>query len=63
MKLTIALEMDSAAFGNDNAERGQEAARILRVIASQIEHGTGDGDKMKVRDHNGNYVALMEVAE
>ena len=55
MKLTLEINMDNAAFGEDydNPEWQPEAARILRKVADRIESGSDGGG---IVDINGNKV-------
>lgn len=61
-KITITIETGNAAFAND---AGWETARILRVLADQVEyHGIligVDGEACKLRDYNGNQVGVVTV--
>lgn len=63
MKLTVTIEMDNAAFGDDNG--GNEAARILCEIAKEIGvYGNIlPGSYKPPRDYNGNKVGTVEVSE
>jgi hypothetical protein len=62
MKMTVEIEMDNAAF-EDN--QGGEAARILRAVASDVQDsptlsGTVGG---VLRDANGNAVGKWDIWE
>lgn len=63
MKLRIEIEMDNAAFGDDQSSvRGEEVARILKLIAGSCElYGLTDIFSTKLRDINGNTVGRAEV--
>lgn len=56
MKLTLTINMNNAAFEDDNASK--EATRILRVAAEQIQHGYEVGS---LRDINGNHVGRFDI--
>jgi hypothetical protein len=62
MDVTININCDNAAFGEDATERGIEVGRILRLLAREL---TGDdlGDDVTLVDSNGNTVGSMEVSE
>lgn len=54
MRLNIRFSMDNAAFGDTEAERLAEAARILRDAANRLEaRGIG---QFALQDLNGNTV-------
>lgn len=60
MKFTLEIDCGNAAFGEDNSERGEEVARILRDLARQVS----DGYLMVyLSDHNGNTVGTAEFKE
>lgn len=56
--LRIEISTDNAAFGDTEEERGEEAARLLRMAASRIERGSRSGS---LRDANGNTVGRYEL--
>lgn len=59
MAMRLSFETDNAAFGDDNdTDRAHECARILRLIASQIERGSRGGQCV---DLNGNKVGSWEL--
>lgn len=60
MKLKITIEMDNAAFEENN---GTEAARILRTFADEIDGGNYpvSGIIKPLRDVNGNQVGTAKV--
>jgi hypothetical protein len=64
MKLTIEINQDGAAFDDGHNE---ETARILRTLADQIEDYRseanallGDGEKVTIRDLNGNNCGFLQ---
>lgn len=60
MKFTIEIDCSNAAFGEDSDQRGEEVARILRALASQV----ADGYLMVyLRDANGNTVGAAQFQE
>lgn len=62
MKLTITIDMDSAAFGETIDERGAEAARILAELSRYVaEVGLGGGFQRWIRDANGNTIGRASV--
>lgn len=60
MKLKIEITMDNAAFENG---QGAEAARILRLLAEQIEESNAmsPGLWSTLLDLNGNHVGQARV--
>ncbi len=59
MKAQITVTMDNAAFEH---ERGEELARILRGIASDIDGASlNPGESIQLRDINGNTVGQFTV--
>jgi len=54
----IEFKTDNDAFANDNDE--WEIARILQLIARQIQDGY---DNDKIRDINGNTIGSWEITE
>lgn len=59
MKMTITIQMDNAAF-EDN--QGGEVARILRELASKIDGDSSlEGVYYNLRDINGNKVGEMNI--
>jgi len=67
MTLTIRIEMDNAAFCNEDGEsqdaRTEEASRILLDLAKHRLCCQEVGDKGKLRDINGNTVGEWRVSE
>jgi len=64
MRFILELQCDNLAFGETNAERGQELARILRSAASYLEaDGCGEGDSRRLMDGFGNSVGFYEVTD
>jgi len=58
MHATLNIEMDNAAFLDDQSE----LARILRELADKIEdHVVVVGDSFVARDVNGNRVGSLEI--
>jgi hypothetical protein len=60
MKLTLTMEMDNAAFGDHDYERGDEVGRLLGKVGEKISDGYTEGGLM---DYNGNTVGHWEVTE
>ncbi len=61
MKATIKIEMDNAAFEEEN---GREIARILRKLAARVENqNVMDGYQFPLIDVNGNKVGTVEITE
>jgi len=58
MMIKIEFSMDTVAFTDGGIEPRDEAARILRGIASIVADGTDAG---AVRDVNGNRVGLWRI--
>ena len=63
MKLTITIEMDNAAFGNDGIERGMEVSRILSESVNRLTDDIQTGDCCPLLDINGNSVGLWDVTD
>jgi hypothetical protein len=66
MDVRIRINCDNAAF--DGVGCGPELARILRVIAAEVDGfnkvGAADAiDGLKLHDTNGNTVGKVEVSE
>jgi hypothetical protein len=60
MKLTLTMEMDSAAFGETHDERYDETNRILREVTAKIMADHTEGACV---DYNGNTVGHWELEE
>ena len=60
MKFTIDIDCGNAAFGEDDHERGEELARILKIVARQLEDGFIRGF---CYDANGNTVGTYKTFE
>jgi hypothetical protein len=62
MKLVIEINMNNAAFV-DAKYNGDEAARILRTLASRLRgiNLEAGGDDMNLRDENGNTVGKARI--
>jgi hypothetical protein len=52
-KFKLEIETGNAAFGDSDAERGAEIARILRDVALRLDKGDEYG---VIHDSNGNRV-------
>lgn len=59
MKLTIDLNTDNAAFGDDPAE----ATRVIAEGMIQVEQLYGSPGSVGLRDINGNRVGQIKVTE
>ena len=57
MKLVIEIEMNNAAFEEEDGRT--EAARILRLLAEDLE--TGSRTRMGLYDINGNTVGTARI--
>lgn len=57
MKFKLEINCDNAAFGDDATERYSEIARILKVVAQDMEDGHS---AVVLRDINGNKVGTAE---
>lgn len=61
MRFALSMDMDNDAFREDT---GPEVARILRDVASTVEHWNLEpGDSRFAYDSNGNKVGEWEVTE
>jgi hypothetical protein len=59
---TLAIETDNAAFGPTPYDRATEIARLLRVVAKQVENrATAEFDE-KLHDLNGNACGSYDLA-
>lgn len=61
MKLKIEINMDNAAFGGDQFDRGAEAAKILEEFADKIAEGAMPRTSGPLRDSNGNLVGTWSI--
>lgn len=61
MTLTIKIEMDNAAFGNDDYSRETEIKRILKSVCWQMEGQTAAGSSFSLHDLNGNKCGFYGV--
>lgn len=67
MRLVIEIDMDNAAFTDeDNGEpcQGPEVARILREYADRVDLAAPleEGDNGRLRDYNGNTCGTWKVS-
>lgn len=62
MAISITIETDNAAFGEDNRDVAVEVAKILESIVERILDNEYIED-MKLRDSNGNTVGDFTVDE
>ena len=60
MKLTIAIDMDNAAFGDSDVERAAEVAAILNKVTRYPED-IAPGSAFNLRDSNGNTVGRLKI--
>lgn len=58
--LTVKVDTNNDAFCDEYHAR-QEAARILRAIASRIEAGEDTSHNLTVHDYNGNDVGRFKL--
>lgn len=58
MEFTVRFDCDNAAFDPDP---GPEIARILRVVAQQVEDGEDASKSLNTRDINGNVVGTFKL--
>jgi len=63
MLLTITIEMDNAAFGDDGITRGYEVKRILEEATDRLTDNIQPGDCCPLMDINGNAIGLWDVTE
>lgn len=61
MKLTITINLDNAAFGDDDTGRAYETARILSTLADDLIRRTFEALPLNLRDVNGNKVGKAVV--
>jgi hypothetical protein len=60
MKITIAINMDNAAFDN---HQSHEVARILRDLAGDMEYNTiRSFDGLEIKDYNGNKCGTVKLS-
>ena len=64
MNVTIKINMDNAAFQERN-DPGIELRRILSLLVTQttLKYWWRNGDKITLRDINGNSVGTFEVTK
>lgn len=62
MAISINIETDNAAFGEDNRDVAIEVAKILESIVERILDNECIED-MKLRDSNGNTVGSLYIDE
>jgi hypothetical protein len=64
MHFQITVECSTVAFGGDSVSRNQELANILiAVSADLLDQGLAPGDKLPLRDRNGQSVGIVELIE
>lgn len=64
MRFILEIQCDNAAFGEDDATRGIELARILRHTANRLAAtGFSAGSTRKLSDVNGNTVGSFELSD
>jgi hypothetical protein len=61
MLLTITIEMNNEAFGDDGIMRGAEVAYILQKYNERMTDCIDAGDCCSIHDSNGNRVGLWDV--
>lgn len=64
MDITIKINMDNAAFGDNGLEKAHEAAHIISELAHDLHGADFDSDydrELTLRDYNGNTVGKMKV--
>ncbi len=62
MKFTLTIDMDNAAFGEDDNARSDEVARILRKYATYFDSMGLGSHSGAIHDFNGNIVGSWEVS-
>lgn len=60
MEFKLIINMDNAAFGENDESRAEEIALILEGLASRIRHYS-DPDGHLLADSNGNNVGMVNV--
>lgn len=60
MQFKLEITCDNAAFGENEQDRGEEVARILREVARQVDEGYLKGI---LYDYNGNRVGTADFDE
>lgn len=60
MEFKLTINMDNAAFGDDDESRAEEIALILEGLASRIRRFS-DPDGHLLADSNGNNVGMANV--
>jgi hypothetical protein len=64
MQFRLAIECDTAALGGDSLSRSQELANILIAVAADLlDQSLAPGDKLPLRDRNGQSVGLAQLTE
>ena len=63
MKVTIEIQCDNAAFGEDEYGQSVEVARILDALVDDLTQVSAVPAMKKLYDINGNKVGQMVVAQ
>ena len=63
-KFTLEITTDNAAFGETEAERRDEIARVLRAVANRIDRSYRWGEpEGPIGDANGNLVGFCRLTK
>ncbi|MCQ4188746.1 hypothetical protein [Methylocystis suflitae] len=64
MHFQLRIECSASALGGDSISRSQELANILLAVAADLlDQGLAPGDKMPLRDRNGDSVGIAQLIE
>jgi hypothetical protein len=64
MHFQLRIECSASALSGDSISRSQELANILLAVAADLlDQGLAPGDKMPLRDRNGDSVGIAQLIE
>ena len=64
MHFQLRIECSASALGGESISRSQELANILLAVAADLlDQGLAPGDKMPLRDRNGDSVGIAQLIE
>ena len=62
MHFQLTIECGTAALCGDSISRSQELANILIAVAADLlDQGLAPGDKLPLRDRNGDFVGIAQL--
>ncbi len=64
MHFQLTIECSASALAGDSISRSQELANILLAVAADLlDQGLAPGDKMPLRDRNGDSVGIAQLIQ